>query len=176
MTSSGFTVGRSLAFLFGAALVGVSFFLSAGFAGLLQLGVTTSTLWWNLGLTITFLVAGAVLMAWAVSALTTLRPTDPLTVPPPARTKASRAVLRMSSAFLIIVGSGLSVIGLIMSSALFYHCNSAGACIEYPVSANLLQTAVDLCVSGLAILATSVVPLLMIYLQRRSTVPDASSA
>jgi hypothetical protein len=176
MTDSGFTVGRSLALLFGSALVGGSFFVSAYMSSALQCCLVPPPLWLAFGVPIGFVVAGASLIAFAMSALTIRPSTVPLSIPSNPKVSVTQSVLGLSLTFLVILGCGLAVTGLIISSAFFYGCGSAGSCTEVPIRGDVLQAAANLCIVGVALLVVSVVPLGLLYLRRRALVPHATSA
>jgi len=176
MNSSGFTIRRSVALLFGSVLVGGSFFVSAAMASALQCCLVPPPLWFAFAAPIGLLVAGTSLIAFAASVLTV----TPSTVLPPAPgeqiTSLTQSLLRGSLAFLVATGCGLAVTGLIISSAFFYGCASAGSCTEVPIRANVLLAAANLCILGMGVLIASVVPLALLYFRRRSATPVAAPA
>lgn len=134
MAGFGYTGTRTLALLLGAAFLAGSFLSAASTADGLR--VAGSPWWGFLVFPIALLSIGSILIAFSVSGGT-----------------ASHPKVMGLTVFLIVIGAGLGIMALLLSSALFYGCAPSECSTDTPVPANNLSIAGNLGIVGLGILA-----------------------
>lgn len=162
-------VRRAIGVLLGLALIGVGFFVAATAAGELQCCTIPPPLWLAFVFAVTPIVFGSIVLAVSLALLGAALISNAT----PERTAWGQCrvdfAIAVSRNLLLLLGSGLAIVGLLFSSAFFYGCGSAVSCQQVPIRPAELSAAANLCYAGIVLLVLAGVPQALVLIRRLRT-------